>query len=53
MPRSRIAAAEFALRWQSPVGVRTERGWPRPEDDQYAGQFADADPLYAVWGSAA
>jgi len=33
-------------------GTESARGWPRPEDDKYAGQFADADPLYAVWGMA-
>lgn len=33
-------------------GLQTEttRGWPRPEDDQYARVMAHADPLYAVWG---
>jgi len=34
------------------LGSETARGWPRPEDDKYAGQLADADPLYAVWGMA-
>jgi SAM-dependent methyltransferase len=34
------------------LGSETARGWPRPEDDKYAGQFPDADPLYAVWGRA-
>ena len=36
----------------SALGSETARGWPRPEDDKYAGQFPDADPLYAVWGRA-
>lgn len=33
-------------------GLATEslRGLPRPEDDKYAGQMAQSDPLYAVWG---
>jgi len=35
------------------LGTETARGWPRPEDDPYAGQLPDADPLYAVWGRAA
>jgi SAM-dependent methyltransferase len=26
------------------------RGLPRPEDDKYAAQTAQADPVYAVWG---
>lgn len=26
------------------------RGLPRPEDDAYAQQMAQADPVYAVWG---
>jgi len=36
------------------TGLSTEsaRDWPRPQDDQYAGQFAFADPLFAVWGQA-
>ncbi len=34
------------------LGTESARGWPRPEDDKYAGQFPDADPLYAVWGRA-
>jgi hypothetical protein len=36
------------------TGLSTEsaRDWPRPHDDQYAGQFAFADPLFAVWGRA-
>lgn len=33
--------------------TETARGWPRPADDKYAGQFPDADPLYAAWGYAA
>ncbi len=119
MPRSRIAALESTLRWQSPIahriervyferlsfwrdffpgapfvltfserwfppkvialwpmlrpferlglvldyfrrsggctafGTETARGWPRPEDDKYVGQLADADPLYAAWGTTA
>jgi SAM-dependent methyltransferase len=35
------------------LATETARGWPRPEDDRYAGQFAEADPLYAMWGTAA
>jgi len=35
------------------LGSETARGWPRPEDDKYANQFAEADPLYAAWGTAA
>lgn len=35
------------------LATETARGWPRPPDDQYAAQFPDADPLYAVWGYAA
>ncbi|MCB1773023.1 MAG: methyltransferase domain-containing protein [Gammaproteobacteria bacterium] len=27
------------------------RGLPRPTDDRYAGKLADADPVFAVWGS--
>jgi len=27
------------------------RGLARPADDKYAAQSADADPVYAVWGS--
>jgi len=34
------------------LGTETARDWPRPPDDQYAGQFVFADPLYAVWGRA-
>ncbi len=36
----------------SELGTETARDWPRPSDDQYAGQFVFADPLYAVWGRA-
>ena len=25
------------------------RGWPRPADDAYAAQFAESDPVYALW----
>jgi SAM-dependent methyltransferase len=35
------------------LGTETARGWPRPVDDPHAGQFAEADPLYAAWGVAA
>lgn len=35
------------------LATESARGWPRPPDDQYAAQFPDADPLYAVWGYAA
>jgi SAM-dependent methyltransferase len=34
------------------LGTETARDWPRPPDDQYAGQYVFADPLYAVWGRA-
>jgi len=34
------------------LGTETARDWPRPPDDQYTGQYAFADPLYAVWGRA-
>ena len=34
------------------LGTESVRDWPRPADDQYAGQFAFADPVYAVWGRA-
>jgi SAM-dependent methyltransferase len=27
------------------------RGLPRPSDDKYARQYADSDPVFAVWGS--
>ncbi len=27
------------------------RGLPRPEDDKYADQYADSDPVFAVWGA--
>jgi SAM-dependent methyltransferase len=37
----------------SALGTESARGWLRPEDDKYAGQFPYADPLYAVWGRAA
>jgi ubiquinone/menaquinone biosynthesis C-methylase UbiE len=36
----------------SELGTETARDWPRPADDQYAGQYVFADPLYAVWGRA-
>jgi hypothetical protein len=35
------------------LATESARGWSRPADDKYAGQFPDADPLYAVWGYAA
>lgn len=28
----------------------SSRGWPRPENDKYADQLADSDPVFAVWG---
>jgi hypothetical protein len=34
------------------LGTESARDWPRPQDDQYAGQLAFADPLFAVWGRA-
>ena len=32
--------------------LKTEswRGWPRPQDDKYAGQLDLSDPVFAVWG---
>ena len=36
----------------SGLGTETARDWPRPPDDPHAGQFAFADPLFAVWGRA-
>ena len=38
------AAGDFGL-----TATETARGWPRPEDDKYAGRLADADPLFALW----
>jgi hypothetical protein len=32
------------------LGTDSLRGLPRPEDDKYAAQMAQSDPLYAVWG---
>ncbi|MFP5504858.1 MAG: methyltransferase domain-containing protein [Gammaproteobacteria bacterium] len=32
------------------LATESLRGLPRPEDDKYAGQMAQSDPLYAVWG---
>ena len=28
----------------------SSQGWPRPEDDKYAGQMLNSDPVFAVWG---
>ena len=28
----------------------SSRGWPRPEDDPYAGETSISDPVYAVFG---
>lgn len=46
---------EFFLRDALFDGLETWsiRGLPRPVDDRYAGQLADSDPVYAVWGSRA
>lgn len=33
------------------LGTESVRGLPRPEDDKYAAQLADSDPVYVVWGS--
>jgi SAM-dependent methyltransferase len=46
---------DYLLRSGGYAALATEsaRGWPRPADDAYASQFAEADPLYAVWGEAA
>ena len=32
------------------LGTESLRGLPRPEDDQYAGQMSESDPVYVVWG---
>ena len=32
------------------LATESLRGLPRPEDDKYAAQMAQSDPLYAVWG---
>ncbi|HEY9199444.1 MAG TPA: methyltransferase domain-containing protein [Gammaproteobacteria bacterium] len=32
------------------LGTESLRGLPRPEDDKYAGQMLESDPVYAVWG---
>ncbi len=28
----------------------SSQGWPRPDDDKYAGQMLVSDPVFAVWG---
>ena len=28
----------------------SSQGWPRPDDDKYAGQMPISDPVFAVWG---
>ena len=28
----------------------SSQGWPRPDDDKYAGQIPFSDPVFAVWG---
>lgn len=28
----------------------SSQGWPRPEDDKYAGRLPLSDPVFAVWG---
>ncbi len=28
----------------------SSQGWPRPDDDNYAGQIPVSDPVFAVWG---
>jgi len=56
MSRSRIAALEFTLRWQSTVADHAERVYFERLSfwrDFSPGQLADADPLYDVLGSAA
>lgn len=35
------------------LGTLSQRGWPRPQDDRHYGEYADSDPIYAVWGSRA
>ncbi len=32
------------------LGTESLRGLPRPEDDKYARQMTQSDPVYAVWG---
>jgi len=32
------------------LGTFSSRGWPRPEDDPYAGETSISDPVYAVFG---
>lgn len=32
------------------LGTESLRGLPRPEDDPYAAQLAESDPVYVVWG---
>lgn len=64
MPRSRIAALEFTLRWQSPVVHHIERVYfdkpsflarflSRRTAERLGGLTVCADPLYAAWGRAA
>lgn len=56
MPRSRIAAPEFTLRWQGPSADHIERVCFERSSfwrDFFPGQLANADPLYAAWGTAA
>jgi SAM-dependent methyltransferase len=52
-PFERLALVlDYFRRSNAFVDLHTEsvRGLPRPEDDQYADQFALSDPVYAVWG---
>jgi SAM-dependent methyltransferase len=35
------------------LATESWRGWPRPEDDQYASSLLLSDPVFAVWGRAA
>ena len=32
------------------LGTESVQGLPRPEDDKYAGQILQSDPVFAVWG---
>ena len=34
----------------SELGTESLQGLPRPEDDKYAGQILQSDPVFAVWG---
>ncbi len=42
----RLASAGFGE-----LTSHVERGLPRPEDDRYAAQLPEADPLFVAWGT--